>query len=93
MNLQRDLALHHELISDIFPNISAQKAWEQLGELGHKLKSSARTVGANHLADICQGLETTCKSGDQDEAVRLYESLGPVFAQTTDRIGETLTRQ
>ncbi|MCB0851164.1 MAG: phytanoyl-CoA dioxygenase family protein, partial [Bacteroidetes bacterium] len=29
MNLQRDLALHHQLISDLFPNISAQEAWEE----------------------------------------------------------------
>ena len=29
MNLQRDLALHHQLISDLFPNISAKEAWEE----------------------------------------------------------------
>ncbi|MDW3647321.1 MAG: phytanoyl-CoA dioxygenase family protein [Bacteroidia bacterium] len=29
MEIQRDLSLHHELISDLFPKISAKKAWEK----------------------------------------------------------------
>lgn len=29
MNLQRDLSLHHELITDLFPKTSAKEAWEK----------------------------------------------------------------
>ena len=29
MNLQSDLSLHHELITDLFPKISAEEAWEK----------------------------------------------------------------
>jgi len=37
---------------------------ERVSELAHKLKSSARTVGANHLADFCYELEMLGKEGD-----------------------------
>src|SRR5579859_2667929 len=35
-----------------------------LGGLGHKLKSSARTVGATGFADLCQALESAAKGND-----------------------------
>ncbi len=39
-----------------------EKNMQQLSFLGHKLKSSARTVGANQLADVCYALEVAGKS-------------------------------
>ncbi len=42
----------------------------EISALAHKLKSAARTVGANALADCCQALETSGKNGDADEVSR-----------------------
>ena len=41
-----------------------QRKAEEIGALGHKLKSSSRAVGANALADLCQALETAGKAED-----------------------------
>lgn len=48
-----------------------------LGAVAHKLKSSARTVGANALADICAGLEAAAKSGQQGQVDQLVPRLAP----------------
>lgn len=39
--------------------------FNELGSLAHKLKSAARTVGANVLADTCLALEEACKEKDE----------------------------
>ena len=41
---------------------------DELCALGHKLKSSARTVGANGFADLCHQLEQLKPSGDLQQA-------------------------
>ena len=46
-------------------------AWEkrdlfQLGKLGHKLKSAARTVGAARLGDICEVLQNAGKENNEN---------------------------
>ena len=41
----------------------------------HKLKSSARSVGANELADICQTLETAGKANDWDSVDKTMPNL------------------
>ncbi|AFU99165.1 Hpt domain-containing protein [Simiduia agarivorans] len=48
-----------------------------VGAVAHKLKSSARTVGANDLADICAGLEAAAKSGQQSVVDQLVPRLAP----------------
>jgi HPt (histidine-containing phosphotransfer) domain-containing protein len=40
---------------------------EAVQQAAHKLKSAARSVGANDLADLCQLLETAGKAGDIDQ--------------------------
>lgn len=35
----------------------AKKDLPELGRLGHKLKASARTIGASGFADLCEELE------------------------------------
>ena len=40
---------------------------ERVGKLAHKLKSSARTVGANALADCCLDIELAGKAGNVQE--------------------------
>ena len=55
---------------------------EDIGALGHKLKSSSRAVGANALADLCQALETAGKAEDwpviEDAAPRLRAQMQDV---------------
>ncbi len=48
----------------------------------HKLKSSARTVGANHLADTCFALELVGKKADWKQ----IDSLFPVLRSASDRL-------
>jgi CheY-like chemotaxis protein/HPt (histidine-containing phosphotransfer) domain-containing protein len=52
---------------DIIADIMAAQGKRSAGavkEAAHKLKSSARSIGATALADICVALETAGKSGD-----------------------------
>ncbi len=53
-----------------------KKDLADISALAHKLKSAARTVGANALADCCQALETAGKDGDT-EGVRRQMALLP----------------
>lgn len=46
----------------------------------HKMKSSAKAVGANHLADICQKIETESEHNNQAILYNIYESLVNEFA-------------
>ena len=48
-----------------------------IGDAGHKLKSSARSIGANQLADICQGLEEAGQAADQKSMEKLVPKLRP----------------
>jgi len=44
-----------------------ERSADGVAKAAHKLKSSARSVGANDLADLCQILETAGKAEDWDE--------------------------
>lgn len=48
-----------------------------VGAVAHKLKSSARTVGANRLADLCTGLESGARTGQQARVDELLPQLAP----------------
>lgn len=70
----------------IVADIEAARYMDDLPGLGshaHKLKSSARTVGANRLADCCVTLEQACKREDREGVElaisgfdALYEAVG-----------------
>lgn len=51
----------------------------QVGELGHKLKSSARAIGANELADWCGELEQAGKTADWEGIKTLLPRLDELF--------------
>jgi signal transduction histidine kinase/DNA-binding response OmpR family regulator len=53
----------------------ASQDLDQMAALGHSLKSSARTVGANGFADLCHALEGLKGSGDLIEAGRIVDQL------------------
>jgi CheY-like chemotaxis protein/HPt (histidine-containing phosphotransfer) domain-containing protein len=59
-----------------------ERSAEDVAMAAHKLKSSARSIGANELADLCQTLETAGKANDwdaiDDAAPRLSDSIQKV---------------
>lgn len=54
---------------------SSEKRADIVGDLGHKLKSSARAIGANELADVCQALEQAGKENNWLNIVQLDSRL------------------
>ncbi|MCC7597330.1 PAS domain S-box protein [Janthinobacterium sp. FW305-129] len=61
----------------------------QVRELGHRIKSSARTVGALGLAELCHNLETLAPGEPADEAERarrIVARLWPLLEQITEQI-------
>ncbi|HEU4815220.1 PAS domain S-box protein [Janthinobacterium sp.] len=61
----------------------------QVRELGHRIKSSARTVGALGLAELCHDLETLAPGEAADEAERarhIVARLWPLLEQITEQI-------
>ena len=52
----------------------------------HKLKSSARTVGANSLADLCVALEAAAQSTNWAEIDGLIDNLKPVADSVKDYV-------
>ncbi|KAB0326995.1 PAS domain S-box protein [Janthinobacterium lividum] len=62
---------------------------QQVRELGHRIKSSARTVGALGLAELCHNLETLAPGEPADEAERarrIVTRLWPLLEQITEQI-------
>lgn len=53
----------------------------RVGELGHRLKSPARSVGALALGELCQALEEAGKAGDGELVETLIPRLGPLVAE------------
>jgi CheY-like chemotaxis protein/HPt (histidine-containing phosphotransfer) domain-containing protein len=58
----------------------------EISALAHKLKSAARTVGANALADCCQALETAGRDGDAEEVRRQVALLPKQFISVQEWI-------
>lgn len=63
---------------------SAAKDAVAVGAVAHKLKSSARTIGANSLADICAGLESAGRNGQQAIIDQLLPRLEPEIRRVTE---------
>lgn len=55
-----------------------------IGAVAHKLKSSARTIGAHPLADICTGLEAASRNGQQSVVDQLLPRLEPEILRVTE---------
>ena len=66
-----------------------QRNCGDIGALGHKLKSSSRSIGADALADLCLVLETAGKAGDwpviEDAAPRLRGHMQQVADYIVER--------
>lgn len=73
LSILQEFVSQTELIFDEIQSAHGQHDAKQLAFQAHKLKSSARTVGANHLSDLCIALETAGHSDD-------WTSVGDVVA-------------
>jgi CheY-like chemotaxis protein/HPt (histidine-containing phosphotransfer) domain-containing protein len=54
--------------------------------LSHKLKSSARAIGATHLGELCANLETAGRRNAWSEIEQLHAQLKPAMAAVVDYI-------
>ena len=57
-----------------------------VGAASHKLKSSARAVGANELAYLCAELEIAGKAGDDAKVAELAPNLPAAMGRVTEFI-------
>jgi signal transduction histidine kinase/DNA-binding response OmpR family regulator/HPt (histidine-containing phosphotransfer) domain-containing protein len=64
----------------------ADRSSKGVGAAGHKLKSSARAVGATALADLCAELELAGKADDWPQIERLIPDLAPKSKAVIDFI-------
>ena len=72
----------------------AQGDVARVRELGHRIKSSARTVGALGMADICQALEHLPPGTPEQELARaraLAAGLWPLLERITEQIMNNTT--
>jgi PAS domain S-box-containing protein len=65
-------------INEIHDAFNAHLA-EKVGERAHKLKSSARTIGANALADLCEHLEIAGHAANWESIETLHRELDDCF--------------
>ena len=66
----------------------------KMRELGHRIKSSARTVGAIGMADLCQAMENLAGATPEDELEQarvLLERLWPLLARISEYIMNNTT--
>ena len=78
--LQKFVAQTEELLAD-FESAYSIHDMEQVRFHAHKFKSSARTVGANNLADLCFALETAAREFNWDLIEQLVVQLKPAVEQ------------
>ena len=62
----------------------------RVAALGHRDKSSARTVGAMGFADLCQALEQCNRAEDYDKARGIFAQMQPLLARISGQIDKEL---
>ena len=68
----------------------AEENMVQLSACGHRMKSSARAVGANRFADLCQHLEKLKRRDDLEAAQLLVAELESMFILIRQQIQASL---
>jgi len=68
----------------------AQGDLARLAELGHRIKSSARAVGAYSFAELCLALERLRKGGQIDEARAIVVHMRPLLDRLAAHLGAEL---
>ncbi|WP_293006657.1 Hpt domain-containing protein [Nitrosomonas sp.] len=63
-----------------------EKNLPALGRLGHKLKSSARTIGALSFADLCEALEKASANNNWSDAETLLAKIPLLLKRITQQL-------
>ncbi|MDP1615317.1 MAG: Hpt domain-containing protein [Methylococcales bacterium] len=63
-----------------------EKNLPALGRLGHKLKSSARTIGALSFADLCEALEKASANNNWPDAETLLAKIPLLLKRITQQL-------
>ena len=58
--------------------------------LGHRAKSSVRTVGAAGFADLCQALEHCTRAEDYDKTRGIIEKMRPLLTRIVGQIDKEI---
>jgi PAS domain S-box-containing protein len=66
----------------------ADRSADSVAKAAHKLKSSARSVGANDLADLCQTLESAGKAEDWDEIDKVTPRLPSIIQKVVEYVNK-----
>jgi len=85
--LQKFIQQTDELIVD-FETAFEQQDSEKIKFNAHKFKSSARTVGANNLADLCIELEQAARDDNWDIIETLFGKLRPAVNDVREYVNE-----
>lgn len=83
-NILQKFALQAEQVVLEWEAAFERRDAEMISFQTHKLKSSARTVGANELADACLAMELAGKKSDWDEIHQLYPQMRPAMERVRD---------
>jgi two-component system sensor histidine kinase/response regulator len=79
---------------DEMENAMATGNIDRVRELGHRIKSAARTVGALGMAELCERLETLPQRGpaaDRAAARAILSTLWPLLEKVTEHIMQNTT--
>ncbi|MES2264978.1 MAG: CHASE domain-containing protein [Pseudomonadota bacterium] len=63
----------------------------RLSELGHRIKSSARAVGAMSFAELCLALEHLTHDSDPAQAQQIVAQMQPLLDRLKDQMAQDLT--
>ncbi len=75
----------HDTLAEIAATL-ANADMMGLAALGHRAKSSARTVGAMGFGDLCQALERCRRAEDYDQACGIVAQMQPLLARISEQI-------
>ena len=87
--LEKFLLKAQEQVDTILRAAAAGDA-AMIGRVAHVLKSSANTVGAMRLGELCLRLEKAGKAGDVPVCQMLAENLNESFSATAEKIRRSL---
>ncbi len=70
--------------------LAAQAAGDHavLAQVGHRLKSSTRSVGAIHLAELMSELESAAKAGDAQQSARVAQAIAVYWPQVRQQFAD-----
>ncbi len=82
----------HDTLAEVKATL-AQADMMGVAALGHRAKSSARTVGAMGFADLCQALEHCKRAVDYDKACGIVAQMQPLLARISEHLDKKLNEQ